>query len=64
MLSQYNLGVKRRDGLGCPQDHIHAIMWFEKAAEGKYPAVLCCLGQAYENGWGVDVDYEKVSSHA
>lgn len=62
VLSQYNLGVKRRDGLGCSQDYKHSVRWFEKAAKSNYPAAMCCLGQAYENGWGVNINYWKVNS--
>ena len=43
---------------------LHEIFTSESSSNTPSVGVSDCLGQAYENGWGVDVDYEKVSSHA
>lgn len=45
------------DGLVQPQDYSEAIYWLEKATSN--PEALYMLGEIYELGRGVDVDYEK-----
>ena len=60
----YNLGCDYRDGSwGYPKDHTKALELFHQAAELGYVEAYCCIGCAYENGTGVEVDEEKAKHY-
>ena len=60
-IAQYHLGyayLKGRDGI--TQNYSEALYWLEKVAkqEDSYSENACFdIGQCYEYGWGVDIDY-------
>ena len=46
-------------GLGVPQDHAEALMWFRPLAEQGDAAAQFSLGQMYDNGLGVPQDHAE-----
>lgn len=55
--AQYNLGVNYETGLGAPQDHMQAAIWFRKAAEKGMADAQYYLAMLYHRGDGVSQDY-------
>ena len=40
-------------------DYVASVKWLKKSAEQDYPLAQYYLGQCYENGWGVEKNYEE-----
>jgi len=56
----YNQGNYYKDGImGFPQDHKKALELWHRAAELGNANAYACIGYAYSNGQGVDVDKKK-----
>lgn len=53
--AQHNLGILARDGrAGLQKDGAVALQWFRAAAEQGYAPAYASLGEAYDQGFGVD----------
>ena len=58
--SFYNLGCRYSNGrLGLPQDYAKALELWHRAGELGCAVSYSCIGNAYDNGRGVDVDKKK-----
>lgn len=55
--AQRRLGDKYRLGLGEPQSHAQAVVWYRRAAEQGLAGAQYHLGAAYQDGHGVPQDY-------
>jgi TPR repeat protein len=55
-VTQYNLGVLYRNGLGVPQDYTEALKWFRKAADQGDASAQTYIGIMYHKGEGVTQD--------
>ena len=59
-IANYNHGMYYQHGrYGFPQDYTKALELFVRAAELGYADAYCNIGNAYDNGEGVEVDKEK-----
>jgi TPR repeat protein len=47
---QYNRGLLYHNGMGVPQDYVHARQWYEKAAVQGHANAQLLLGALYEDG--------------
>ena len=56
---QHNLGPKRQDGEGVPQDYSEAQAWFRKAAEQGDAIAQFSLGVMYTKGLGLPQDHTR-----
>jgi len=57
-----NRGCEYRDGeFEFQQDHGKALELWHRAAELGYAAAYCCIGYAYNNGYGVEEDMKKAT---
>ena len=62
ILAINNLGNYYRGGLnGYPVDYTKALELWHRAAELGYSAAYCALGDAYDDGEGVEVDRKKAN---
>ena len=56
--AQFQLGRTYLDGLnGTCQDYSKALYWLSEAARQDDSDAYCYIGQCYEYGWGVEIDY-------
>ena len=60
--SQYEVGVRYRDGIGAPKDPKAGLPWLRKAAAGGNGDAQYALGQAYALGLGVPEDREEAEA--
>ena len=54
--SQYNMGVRYRDGMWVEEDYLEAVRWFRMAAEKGHASAQINLGVMYQQGHGVKED--------
>ena len=60
----HNLGYDYRGGhFGYPQDYTMALKLFHRAREMGSAEAYCCVGYAYENGQGVEIDKKKAKHY-
>lgn len=58
--AQNNIGVLYKKGEGVPKNHLCALKWLLKSAEGNsHDITLNHIGELYENGCGVPLDKYK-----
>ena len=55
--AQTQLGYMYQHGLGVPQDHALAAVWYHRAAEQGEPRAQHLLGLLYDKGFGVPLDF-------
>ena len=58
-MSQFNTGLKYKDGIGCEQSYERAVEWYEKAARQGLSEAQYSLGSLYYHGEGVTQSYER-----
>jgi len=52
--AQFALGNRYYRGLGIPQNHDQAVMWYRKSAEQGFAPAQNQLGTMYQHKWGVE----------
>ena len=60
--AQFYLGLMHYNGDGLPQDHKHAVHWWEKSAKQENAEAQSNLGLMYHNGLGVPQDYKQAAT--